>query len=253
MSWYKKETPTQFDNLDIPGIFFLDGDILALVMQQHWTKDQKYPMVRFQSGEEYAVWESGDPNNAGVIHLFGEMDLRYNDTRDEAHKHAQYVAEQCGYYVEKINDNKLKLVGHDEDERLIVTYDNDQKCMLDVAKVKDEEYTPPVHPGHQLMTDEVRKTLPELYSNEENETEPTAHVKYFHPLSGWTWYGSEFDGEDILYGLVIGHEIEYGYFSLSELENIGKDGKTLPIERDLHHQPKTLKELKEIHEQNRGK
>ena len=44
------------------------------------------------------------------------------------------------------------------------------------------------------------------------------------------------------FGLVFGHEREFGYFLLSELEEVcGPMG--LPIERDLHWQPKTLEEI----------
>jgi hypothetical protein len=44
------------------------------------------------------------------------------------------------------------------------------------------------------------------------------------------------------FGLVFGHEREFGYFLLSELESVnGPLG--LPIERDLYFQPKTLQEI----------
>jgi hypothetical protein len=60
----------------------------------------------------------------------------------------------------------------------------------------------------------------------------------------------DFDGDDILFGLVIGFEIELGYFSLSELQAVrGHWG--LPIERDLYFEPKTLRELKEMHKRQR--
>jgi hypothetical protein len=59
-------------------------------------------------------------------------------------------------------------------------------------------------------------------------------------------YASEFDGEDICFGLVSGLEVEFGYFSLKELrETRGPMG--LHIERDLHSEPKTLGELEEWH------
>jgi hypothetical protein len=66
----------------------------------------------------------------------------------------------------------------------------------------------------------------------------------------FTQYASEFDGEDIFFGLVSGFEVELGYFSLKELqETLGTLG--LPIERDLHFEPKTLKELMEMHRRAR--
>ena len=73
-----------------------------------------------------------------------------------------------------------------------------------------------------------------------------ALVKYFTPDSSWTWYASEFDGEDLFFGLVDGFETELGYFSLSELKQ-ARGSLGLPIERDLYYQPKTLKELIEMY------
>ena len=250
MSWYEKNRPTPFDDKPLEGLWFLDGDMLAWKHRQSGTKGQKYPVIVFPSGEHFDLWESGDPANAGVLHLFGEMDLRYNDSRDEAFEQAQYVAEQCGYSVQKVGENQLKLVGHDPDEHLIVTYDNQQKRMMDVAPVRDEPYERPVHPGHVLMTDEIKEQLPDLYANEEIGLDAVAPVKYFTPDSGWTWYASEYDGQDLFFGLVAGFEIELGYFSLSELSAV-RGPLGLQIERDLFYEPKTLRELKEMHEKDR--
>ena len=82
---------------------------------------------------------------------------------------------------------------------------------------------------------ESRAKLPELYSGEEKGLEALAQVKFFTPDSSWSWFCSEFDGEDTFYGLVIGFEMELGYFLLSEFEGL----KPL-IERDLHYEPKTI-------------
>jgi hypothetical protein len=61
---------------------------------------------------------------------------------------------------------------------------------------------------------------------------------------------SEFDGEDIFFGLVDGFELELGYFSLKELKEVaGPLG--LPIERDIHFEPKTLNELMVMHKKQR--
>ena len=68
------------------------------------------------------------------------------------------------------------------------------------------------------MNDEIQAQLPPLYSNEEQGIEAKAPVKYFHALSGWTWYASEYDPEnERFFGLVNGFELELGYFSLREL------------------------------------
>lgn len=105
--------------------------------------------------------------------------------------------------------------------------------------------------GMELLPDEIREQLPPLYANEELGLEAKAVVKYFTPDSSWTWYGSEYDSEDgLFFGLVSGHEIELGYFSIEELAQ-ARGPMGLPIERDLYFEPKTLRELKEEHEANR--
>ena len=63
----------------------------------------------------------------------------------------------------------------------------------------------------------------------------------------WTWYASEFDGEDIFFGLVIGFVAEFGYFSLSELKSV-RGPLGLPVERDLHFKPQSLRALRDHYE-----
>lgn len=94
----------------------------------------------------------------------------------------------------------------------------------------------------KLLTQEILRTLPPLYSQEEKGLEAIAWVKFFTPDSGWTWWASEFDGEDLFFGLVQGAERELGYFRLSELEQI-RGALGLPVERDRYYTPKPLREL----------
>ena len=97
----------------------------------------------------------------------------------------------------------------------------------------------------QLMTQEVRRKLPPLYSQENLGGEAIAYVKFFTPDNSWTWYttaGSPEGDDFIFFGLVEGHEKELGYFSLKELESV-RGPMGLPIERDLYWQPKTLAEI----------
>jgi hypothetical protein len=98
-----------------------------------------------------------------------------------------------------------------------------------------------------LLTKAIRQKLPPLYANEEQGTDALAIVKFFTPDSSWTWYASEFDGDDLFFGLAVGFEPELGYFRLSELQSIrGKLG--LPVERDKFFKPTPLRELLEQHE-----
>lgn len=94
----------------------------------------------------------------------------------------------------------------------------------------------------QLLTREIRSQLPPLYAQDGNPN-AIAYVKFFTPDSNWTWYASEFDGEDTFFGLIQGFEEELGYFSLSELQS-AKGLMGLPIERDLHFQPTPIAQLR---------
>jgi hypothetical protein len=79
--------------------------------------------------------------------------------------------------------------------------------------------------------------------------EAVAPLKFFSPDGNWTWYPTEFDGEDVFFGLVSGFAVELGYFTLSELEGVrGLFG--LPIERDLYFKPTTLQTLQALHQAN---
>ena len=83
--------------------------------------------------------------------------------------------------------------------------------------------------------------MPDLGDTSE-ESDPLLRVKLFDPAGSWTWYLSEFDGEDEAFGYVQGFENEFGYISLNELALVrGRMG--LPIERDLHWTPKRLSEI----------
>jgi DUF2958 family protein len=101
-----------------------------------------------------------------------------------------------------------------------------------------------------LLTQAIRQKLPPLYGNEEKGTDALAIVKFFTPDSGWTWYASEFDGDDLLFGLAVGVEPELGYFRLSELQSI-RGALGLPVERDRFYKPTPLRELLEKHEKER--
>jgi len=103
----------------------------------------------------------------------------------------------------------------------------------------------------KLLTQEIRKKLPPLYSQDGKGGKTIAVVKYFTPSSSWSWYATEGEpvldgsGEEVdfrFFGLVDGHCKEFGYFVLSELEEV-RGPMGLPIERDLYWQPKTLEEI----------
>ena len=112
----------------------------------------------------------------------------------------------------------------------------------------------------KLLTKEVEKLLPLLYSQEKVE-DPVVHVKFFDPCGSWTWLAYEggwcdgdgkyvgtqeeagSNGDYLFFGLVQGFEVELGYFSLKELSSVrGKMG--LPLERDLYFKPVPLSQVR---------
>lgn len=93
-----------------------------------------------------------------------------------------------------------------------------------------------------LLTDKVRRALPPLGATEPEGLKAVARVKFFTPDGGWTWFASEFDGEDIFYALVAGLALEFGTFRLSELQTI-RGALGLLVERDKFVKPKPLQEI----------
>src|SRR5688572_26626524 len=112
MGWTEKQHPTSFDTLPIHGLIFLDGDVFARVYGRDWTKGQKYPLITFPSGIERELWESR-PEQEAIVHFFGEMDLPYRSTRDEAFEQARRIAEVLAYGVQKRGETLLDVWGQD--------------------------------------------------------------------------------------------------------------------------------------------
>ena len=93
----------------------------------------------------------------------------------------------------------------------------------------------------ELLTESIRRQLPPIYATEKMP-DPIAWVKFFTPYARWTWYTTEFDGQDTFFGLVQGLEEELGYFSLTELLS-ARGPYDMRIERDLQFQPTPLSKL----------
>src|SRR5205823_11436583 len=74
------------------------------------------------------------------------------------------------------------------------------------------------------------------------------------PWSNWTWFVTEGEQEEDdfrFFGYVCGHEEEWGYFVLSELESSRGPGG-LTIERDLHFTPGPFSRVIEQYRRARG-
>ena len=65
----------------------------------------------------------------------------------------------------------------------------------------------------KLLTAELRRRLPPLYSQEKTK-DPTVHVKFFTPDSNWTWFAteaSEDEGDFRFFGYVIAQVLLIGF------------------------------------------
>jgi len=98
---------------------------------------------------------------------------------------------------------------------------------------------------HDLIPKTLLSEIPDLYASE-NEADPIVRVKLSLPDSNWTWFiieVSESDG-DTCFGLVVGLEVELGYFSLAELSTV-RGALNFKVERDLYFESKPLSEVRE--------
>lgn len=94
----------------------------------------------------------------------------------------------------------------------------------------------------KLMTKEIESKLAKspLYSKDGQGKNAEVIVKYFNPYGAGTWLITEGEkqenGDWLLYGYCHIFEWEWGYVTLSELENtkVNVGGIALPLERDLY-------------------
>ena len=243
MPWHTKETPLPFDQQPIPGLQYLHGDLMARRFRQEALRGHKYPIIHFPSGLDRELTAARDTAGEPIIHVFGALRLPHRATHDEAFQEAVRVSgEYPDYLVRGVNEDLLVVVNRLAQRGYVLRYDNDARTLVDVQLGWNPDEMMDLLPGV------LRAALPKLYANESLGMEAIAPLKLFTPDANWTWYPTEFDGIDTFFGLVAGFDIELGYFSLSELESV-RGGLNLPIERDRYYQPKTLAELKAIHQQ----
>ena len=96
----------------------------------------------------------------------------------------------------------------------------------------------------KLLTKALEKQLPPLYETEKTQTKDKLLIcKFFLTGTAITWYACEYDLETkTFFGLVDNYELEWGYFSLEELEGL-KGQFNMPVERDLYFEPTKYKDL----------
>lgn len=96
----------------------------------------------------------------------------------------------------------------------------------------------------KLLTKELEQRFAELGSQVDKGDDAIVVCKFFTPSAGWTWYAVAYSPQDRVFaGLVDGHEVEFGDFSLEELEEI-RGPLGLRVERDLYWKERTLGEVR---------
>ncbi len=99
----------------------------------------------------------------------------------------------------------------------------------------------------KLLTKDLQKTLPELYSQEKVD-DPIVLAHFFDPCGAANWWiteGSPTDSNDyLMFGLCdLGMGFpELGYVSIRELQEV-RGPLGIGLERDLYWSPKPLSEI----------
>ena len=89
------------------------------------------------------------------------------------------------------------------------------------------------------MTKEIQKKAVKQF-DEGSDMEQQVVAKFFDAMGSWKWFLMNMDGsdEDYCWGIVKGHEVEMGSFSLKELQSMSPR-----IQRDLYFEPKKASEI----------
>lgn len=236
MPWYNKEQPTPFDSSPIEGLLFLHGDAIARRYGQEHTRGKKYPLIHFPSGLEREL-------KTDSLHLSGQVTLPLHAGLEQMYEHLLSLVELYHYEIGRTKTDELLVLNPYTQCAYALRYDRSGSRLEDIRRLPQA--------AMELLPGEVRAALPPLYANEVLGLEAVAPLKLFTPDANWTWYASEFNGDDLFFGLVSGFELELGYFSLSELESI-RGPLGLPLERDLYYETQPLRVLQEHQRRLRG-
>jgi N12 class adenine-specific DNA methylase len=165
-----------------------------------------------------------------ILNTISERLLTWN----EVDKRIRYLIENDMY----LTQNEKEIYKSEYIKK--TTAENQDKKTTNVLTRDPDE-----NPKH-LFTKRMKELTPRLYETEGKELkELTVQAIYFVPFrSNWTWYLTEYDEKSKTgFGLVIGFVPEWGYFDLTELEEIG-------AERLIDFIPKSFENLRETELKN---
>lgn len=237
MPWYRKEQSSPFHNSQIPGLQYLHGDIIAKRYHQKWAEGKKYPLITFPSGVTREVHRD-ETTQTVLVHIFDGLHITYFGNRDDAAKQAFRQGREHGYLVSAGSLDSFIVADPYTSRRYELLFDEAEGHLANIV------IYPTTVP--ELLDATARALLPPLRHTREFDLDAIAPIKFYSAVAHWTWYPTEFDGDDIFFGLVSGYEVEYGIFSLTELEEVNSD-QYLQVQRDLDFTPTSLRVLEALH------
>ena len=94
--------------------------------------------------------------------------------------------------------------------------------------------------GQMVLTKDIERKLPPLYSQDGEGEAAIAQVKFFTVVADWTWYASEYAADTgVFFGLVGSpYATELGYWTIDDLMSIQVG--VLGVERDKAWTPRPL-------------
>jgi hypothetical protein len=98
-----------------------------------------------------------------------------------------------------------------------------------------------------MMTQWIAEKLPKFWEQWWLEKNAICHLHYFY--GGWDWYVLEYNEQErLFFGIVIGDDIEYWHFPLSDFEEMNKRAWYSKIERDMYWESKKVWEIDKLKE-----
>ncbi len=165
--------------------------------------------------------------------------------RDRATKDDEILEDRAGNGLDKESgiqgEPKTELRGNG-DERVHLQLDDTTEEVEEKSTSFFNELVYSKENPRELITDEMLENMPKIGETEDVPlSEKTVHAAYFIPFrSNWTWYMTEYDkNSGRAFGLVAGDFVEWGYFDVNELEELGAERLILS---DF---PKTFREIRD--------
>ncbi|HEO3244242.1 TPA: DEAD/DEAH box helicase family protein [Streptococcus agalactiae] len=244
----RKEFTTNLTDLPTIKSFITEDEIDTNLMRGSGVSEGKKRIYEF-FGKNYTLKEQADflkneygtggsshalsgARGSGENHDAKGIKLTKNDCKD-----VFFNWNQVARRIEDLVKNDKYLTK--EEQTLL------QEEQENLHSIKKEDSNSKIYPKddpHQLVTNEMLERVPQLYDQEEVDlADKEVHAAYIIPFkSNWTWYMTEYDKETgEAFGLVLGDEVEWGYFNVNELKEL--NAQRLILE-DF---PTTFRELKD--------